>query len=214
MENADTPKRNKYKHFSLIFTVFIAFFIIVGFIFVIWKPDIGTFIGKNKSGTGIFIVNLIFQLILLSVGALLVNWKVVKWKPNLKDVSLLLFLVFILLLFANILLPYIIPPDSNKVESKILNLPTALILTAIILAPLSEEVFFRAALTKYMSPLIAALIFCLFHISYGSVYEVILVFLMGWLFGEYYVRTKNLGTLYVVHMLINAISIFIMGGLK
>jgi len=79
---------------------------------------------------------------------------------------------------------------------------------------LSEEVFFRATLTKYLSPFYSAVIFCLFHISYGSIYEVVLVFLLGWIFGEYYIRTKNLGTLYVVHLILNGLSISIIEGFK
>jgi len=199
----------KSRYFFLIFIIFLILFIVASFD---WEPLVKALASQQK--LKLFVVNLAFQLILLSIGGFLVDWRFVIWKPNIKESALLLFAVLMILLFANVLLPFVIPPDTNQVAKEVLNLPITVIIMAIFLAPLAEEMFFRATLTKYMSPILAAVIFCLFHVSYGSIYEVILVFLLGWLLGEYYIRTRNIGTLYVVHMLINAASIGMMGGLR
>jgi uncharacterized protein len=115
--------------------------------------------------------------------------------------------------------------DSQNVVDKVLDLPLYLWAYAIIVAPLVEEVFFRSFLpflfmnkTRFLSPLkseivssfVATLLFSLAHISYGSVFELIGTFFLGYGLYVTYRVSNDIKVPIIIHMIINLISIIAM----
>jgi membrane protease YdiL (CAAX protease family) len=115
--------------------------------------------------------------------------------------------------------------DSQMVVDKVLDLPVYLWAYAIIVAPLVEEIFFRSFLpflfmskTRFLSPLkseivssfVATLLFSLAHFSYGSVFELIGTFFMGYGLYVTYRVSNDIKVPIIIHMIINLISIIAM----
>jgi len=115
--------------------------------------------------------------------------------------------------------------DSQMVVDKVLDLPVYLWAYAIIVAPLVEEVFFRSFLpflfmskTRFLSPLkseivssfLATLLFSLAHFSYGSIFELIGTFFLGYGLYVTYRVSNDIKVPIIIHMIINLISIIAM----
>lgn len=125
-------------------------------------------------------------------------------------VSLIPAFIFVVLLAA--VAPYLGFDDSHLVESKIMALPPYILLYAITLGPVSEEVFFRAFLPKYTGGFLSSILFGLAHYSYGSYVEIIGTFLLGlYLYGVYKI-SGDVKAPILVHMLINAASLYAVFG--
>jgi len=93
---------------------------------------------------------------------------------------------------------------------KVLGFPEYLIIFAVILAPFSEELFFRAFLTPKIGVIGAAVVFALSHIAYGSIVEVVGAFVLGLIFSLVYVRSKSITPCIAMHIAYNALAIFTM----
>ncbi len=100
--------------------------------------------------------------------------------------------------------------DAQKVDQKITELPFYVLLYAITVGPLAEEVFFRSFLSRYMNPVFANLLFAFAHFSYGSVYEIVGAFGLGIFLYLVYRYSGDLKTAVFAHMLINAGSLYMM----
>lgn len=107
--------------------------------------------------------------------------------------------------------------DSNKVHEKIKEFPIYLLVFAIFLAPISEELFFRGLLTnfssKYLPDLVdlvpQAVLFGILHFAYGSKLEIFATFVIGLIFGYIYKRSKSLMPSILIHATYNLFSILI-----
>lgn len=100
--------------------------------------------------------------------------------------------------------------DAHKVSQKISTLPLYVIIYAITVGPLAEEVFFRSFLTRYVGPIISNLLFAFAHITYGSVYEIVGAFGLGIFLYLLYRLSGDIKTAIWAHMLINLFSIIMM----
>ncbi len=97
--------------------------------------------------------------------------------------------------------------DSSLVADKLSSLPWYVILYAVTIGPLAEEIFFRSFLVRYMHPILANIAFAFAHFSYGSHMEVIGAFVIGLLLYIAYKGSGDLKTAVFLHMMINIGSV-------
>ncbi len=117
-----------------------------------------------------------------------------------------IFLVLFFLGISAILLGF---NDQQKVSDKITSLPLAVLLFAVVGAPITEELFFRGLLVPRTGVLASALLFGLLHFAYGSIVEVMGAFLIGLVLGATFKFSKSVTPCMLAHMVYNAISITI-----
>ncbi len=115
-----------------------------------------------------------------------------------------LFLLLLVLGFFSSLLGF---NDQERVSEKVSDLPFMLLVFAIVLAPLSEEFFFRAFLVPRFGVLISAFLFGIAHFTYGSIVEVLGAFVIGFLLGSIFKKSKSIVPCIIIHMTYNLISI-------
>lgn len=133
-----------------------------------------------------------------------------------------LFLLYILLAVLAFMLNL---NDSHNVVNKVLDLPLYLMFYAVLVAPFVEEIFFRSFLvrlfmdkTKFLSllnseifsSLLATLLFSLAHFSYGSIFELIGTFFMGYALYVTYRVSGDIKVPIIIHMIINFVSLIAM----
>ena len=95
----------------------------------------------------------------------------------------------------------------------IFSLPSILIL--LIIQPIGEEIFFRGFLLDKINSLAGretailttGLLFGIAHLSYAKIYPAIMTCVLGVLFGYVVIKTKNLNTSIIAHILFNLTSI-------
>jgi membrane protease YdiL (CAAX protease family) len=104
---------------------------------------------------------------------------------------------------------------STGIE-KILSQNFVLILSAVFVSPLCEEMFFRATLIDFFdrslkninfSIILSAIVFSIFHIGYGSPLELFGAFVAGIILGFVYKKSKTLLAPILAHFLYNFLSI-------
>lgn len=111
--------------------------------------------------------------------------------------------------------------DSSNIPQLELYFSIPSILILIIIQPIAEEIFFRGFLLdkfknlfgKNIAIFFSSLLFGLAHLSYGNIYPAILTFIIGLLLAVLVVKTKNLYSSIIAHILFNLISfsIYILG---
>ncbi|MBI5046872.1 CPBP family intramembrane metalloprotease [Candidatus Micrarchaeota archaeon] len=102
--------------------------------------------------------------------------------------------------------------DQSKVVDKIGALPWYILALAIFLAPVTEELLFRAFLVPRIGILFSALVFGIVHFSYGSIVEIVGVTAVGLLFGFIFKKSKSIIPTIAIHMVYNLLSIAIVKG--
>ncbi len=109
--------------------------------------------------------------------------------------------------------------DQQNITELVKTLPLYLLAMAVIFAPFSEELLFRALLInklkKYtkssvLAVIIAAVIFASLHITYGSVVELAGAFAIGAILGAVYIKSESILPAILIHMAFNLMSITIM----
>lgn len=119
-----------------------------------------------------------------------------------------------LLLLFGIITLFGIENDTDAVADVIKSLPWFIPLLAIVAAPVTEELFFRALLIPRIGILPSSVLFSLSHCAYGSVIEVAGVFLAALVFSFMYKGSKSIIPPTAVHFAYNLVSImFTMGWL-
>jgi len=118
-----------------------------------------------------------------------------------------IFLVLFMLGMAAILLHF---NDQQKVSDKIESLPLAILVFAVVGAPITEELFFRGFLTNRAGVVLSALFFGLMHFAYGSTVEVLGTFMIGLVLAASFKLTRSITPCIIAHMAYNAISITFM----
>jgi membrane protease YdiL (CAAX protease family) len=105
--------------------------------------------------------------------------------------------------------------DQQKVSERVMDLPLAILALAVLIAPVTEELFFRSFLSPRVGIILSSILFAIAHFSYGSVVEVVGVLFVGLLLGSIYRMSNSLLPCIAVHMAYNFLSIalmLIMGG--
>ncbi|VVC03288.1 CAAX protease self-immunity [Candidatus Bilamarchaeum dharawalense] len=165
--------------------------------YFLWKKDLGTTL--NSIG----FPGSIKTTLLFTVGGLLI----------------LFFVLFIL----GVIITVAGFNDQEKVSDKVSSLPVIVLLFAVLVAPIGEELFFRALLVPkldnfflklikfpHLGILSSAVIFSLAHFAYGSVVETLGVFAIGLLFASIFKASKSITPCILIHMIYNGLSILVM----
>lgn len=100
--------------------------------------------------------------------------------------------------------------DQQKVMEKVNDLPLLVLALAVFLAPITEELFFRAMLVPRAGIILSSLLFGLLHFSYGSVVEIVGVFTIGMLLAAIFRISKSIVPCIAIHLIYNFLSIAMM----
>jgi membrane protease YdiL (CAAX protease family) len=100
--------------------------------------------------------------------------------------------------------------DQANVAQKIIELPLYILVLAVIFAPLTEELLFRALLVPRIGIVPSALVFGVMHFAYGSVVEIIGVVIVGVILALVYRYSKSITPCILIHLLYNLMSIVTM----
>ena len=105
----------------------------------------------------------------------------------------------------------------NNVTEMISQRDPLVVLTAVIAAPLFEELVCRKCIIDRLARfgektavLVSALVFSLFH---GNLYQIFYAFGIGLIFGYVYLRTRKIGYTMLMHFMINFLSGVVAAGL-
>jgi len=135
---------------------------------------------------------------------------------NLKTNILYTFLgfaaLFLTLFILSLIFSFIGFNDQSKVVDIARDLPLYVLVLAVFLAPISEELFFRAFLTPRIGVFLSSLVFGLFHFAYGSVVEIAGAFSIGLILAWIYKKSGSLVPAMVIHLVYNALAIIVMRG--
>ena len=143
---------------------------------------------------------------------------------SLKNTIIFTFLGLVLLFFILLLVGLVATlgsfNDQEKISDKVTNLPFAILLFAIFIAPICEELFFRALLVPkadsfffklvkipHLGVFASSLLFGISHISYGSVVEILGVLAIGILLAAFFKASKSITPCILIHMIYNGLSI-------
>jgi membrane protease YdiL (CAAX protease family) len=102
--------------------------------------------------------------------------------------------------------------DEAKVADVANGLPLSVLAIAVLVAPISEELFFRGFLSTRIGIIPSALIFGLLHVAYGSVVEITGAFLIGIVFALTFQKSKSIIPVIVIHLVYNLISLSVIRG--
>ncbi len=134
--------------------------------------------------------------------------------------GVLLFVIYIAILFAIVIFSEVtgITVNSN-VQQIIGGYPLWALIFLSVIAPLNEEIAFRAFLVPRIGVVLSGLIFAVLHFGYGSVSEIVVALWFGLAGGYVFKRTKSLYPSLITHMAVNsltAITIFLVlhGGIS
>ncbi|MEK6843525.1 MAG: CPBP family intramembrane glutamic endopeptidase, partial [Candidatus Micrarchaeota archaeon] len=97
--------------------------------------------------------------------------------------------------------------DLEKVALIIKTLPLPLLLIAVFVSPISEEIFFRGFLQKHFGLLASTAIFGFSHMFYGSISEILGALFLGAFLGLYVQKKQNLFPAIFAHVAYNALSV-------
>ncbi len=127
--------------------------------------------------------------------------------------SLLLFVALFVLAF---LLSYFSQllglSDLDRIDALLKQQPFFVLVIAVTLSPLAEELFFRGYLQEKFGLAFSTGLFSLLHFVYGSWVEVLGALLVALLLGLYVRREKNLYPCILSHALYNLVSIYVVLG--
>jgi len=97
--------------------------------------------------------------------------------------------------------------DEEKIVEKVSSLPWYILLFAILLAPISEELFFRAFLVPRIGILFSSVAFGLVHVAYGSMMEILGATLIGIILALIFKLSRSITPCLLIHIIYNLISI-------
>ncbi|MBI5227973.1 CPBP family intramembrane metalloprotease [Candidatus Micrarchaeota archaeon] len=191
--------------------IFLAIFvlsIISFFLFIIFFKDT-------------YLYNFFVQLGVFSLGAFLV-WKndlkgtlsSIGFPGSIKNTAIYFVLGMLALFTALMILSFVSLHfgfnDQVKVAEKIQGLPIYVLFIAVFLAPIAEELLFRAALIPRIGMLPSTIIFALAHFAYGSIIEILGTFLIGLLLSIIFTRSKSITPIILIHITYNLFSVLVL----
>jgi len=116
-------------------------------------------------------------------------------------------LIFVVAVLNAVILLLLDMNDAHKVYDVMSGVPAWILVLAVIIAPVTEELFFRAALVPRIGIVLSSLLFGLFHVSYGSIAEIIGAFLIGMVLAFVYRKSKSIITPMLLHICFNLVSV-------
>jgi membrane protease YdiL (CAAX protease family) len=188
---------------------------------------IGAVIGSISTNTANMALTICFSLILsfLVVSYLLSKGK--KPKAIIKELGLSrkalnwrtaalalgLFAIYLIIIFAFALFSSLTGIQiSSNVQQAIGGYPLWALIFVAVIAPINEEIAFRAFLVPRIGVILSGLVFAVLHFGYGSFAEIAVALWFGLTGGYVFKRTKSLYPSLITHMAVNsltAISIFV-----
>lgn len=205
----------------------------VGFLIV--YPIIGVLLSQNSSQIDFEISSGVLNgiVIFTIVTTVWLAWPLLKHekkqatKPiNLKKILLTYIMMYVAVLVINVALSYITQSDTSQnqaliIEAMKLN-PTYVILSAVIMAPVVEEIVFRGVLYRkirnanrfYAAIVISAFSFGLMHVlqsalelNYADLVFIVVYIVLGLFFAKIYEETGKLSNAIMLHFINNAVGI-------
>ncbi len=120
------------------------------------------------------------------------------------------FLMLAAAILANSILYFSGISDQAKIVDVVSSLPLYLIIVSFTLAPISEELFFRAFLVPRIGVPVSSILFALIHAAYGSIAELFGAFFLGFVLANAYYYLRDPLPCIIAHALFNLLSISIM----
>ncbi|MFH0835711.1 MAG: type II CAAX endopeptidase family protein [Candidatus Micrarchaeota archaeon] len=167
------------------------------------------------------LASLVFNLALLFAPFFLLKLEGVKNKKLLERIFLkkeklfplarrtiaLLGAFLIVLLVEGLVLKTVGVADQEKIAFVVSNANPWLLLMAVTLGPIAEELFFRGYIQQKLGVFVTSVIFALFHYGYGSIAEIIAAFSVSVLLGLELRKNKNIIPCILAHAFYNLFSI-------
>jgi len=170
-------------------------------------------------------LNIYFLLLLFSVSLLYFKNSCKKLGLSKQNLSkgiffgfIAFFSIFLFTIFVELVVDFFGINVSTGVE-EVLSGNLILILSAIFISPISEEIFFRATLLDFLeknikneniSIILSSFVFSIFHFGYGSVLEILGAFVAGVVFAFTYKKSKTIIAPIFGHFLYNFLSIILL----
>jgi len=118
--------------------------------------------------------------------------------------------VFIALLILEAVFSAFELSDQEKIVEKVSTLPWYILIFAIIAAPVSEELFFRAFLVPRIGITVSSIAFGLVHFAYGSMVEIVGAIIIGVILAVVFKSSRSITPCLAIHIIYNLISIAVM----
>jgi len=170
-------------------------------------------------------LNIYFLLLLFSVSLLYFKNSCKKLGLSKQNLSkgiffgfIAFFSIFLFTIFVELVVDFFGINASTGVE-EVLSGNLILILSAIFISPICEEIFFRATLLDFLeknikneniSIILSSFVFSIFHLGYGSVLEILGAFVAGVVFAFTYKKSKTIIAPIFGHFLYNFLSIILL----
>ena len=106
--------------------------------------------------------------------------------------------------------------NQEAIESALAATPFLMIITVIFLGPIVEEIIFRLVLMNLFNwkpvfnIIISSFVFGLIHVLVGGWIHIIPYFLMGLVFGYFYLKNNNIWHVTILHILHNSLTVLLM----
>ena len=106
--------------------------------------------------------------------------------------------------------------NQELIASALSAMPVLMIFTVVFLGPIVEEIIFRLVLMNLFNwkpiynLIFSSLVFGLIHVLVGGFIHLITYFLMGLVFGYFYLKQKNIWHVTILHMLHNGLTVILM----
>lgn len=130
-------------------------------------------------------------------------------KDVIKYVGLGMLLLVVGAVIAGLSVKLLFPAAENTTPQVIQKLPWYVLLFAVAVGPVTEEIFFRGLLCKRFGILPSAIVFGLVHLTYGSIYQVVGTFTIGLVLGYLFSKSQSIVPGILVHSAYNLFSIVI-----
>jgi len=102
--------------------------------------------------------------------------------------------------------------NQEMVEATLNAMPLLMVITVAFFAPIVEEIVFRLVLMNHFNVapiwnlILSSLIFGFVHVLVGGIIHIVPYFLMGLVFGYFYLKNRNIWHVTVLHMLHNGVT--------
>jgi hypothetical protein len=128
-----------------------------------------------------------------------------KWAVvNSAAILVSIFVALFILGYVSLLLGF---NDQEKIAEKVGGLPFPILIFAALVAPISEELFFRGLLTPRIGVVFSSLAFGLSHLAYGSTVEVAGTVVVGIILGFAFRMSKSVTPCILAHMAYNSLAV-------
>ncbi|MEM4330187.1 MAG: CPBP family intramembrane glutamic endopeptidase [Candidatus Bilamarchaeaceae archaeon] len=116
-------------------------------------------------------------------------------------------LVMTVMLLLSIIFSYLGIKDNEKVFDVLNKVPFWILPFAVIVAPITEELLFRAALVPRIGIIGSSFAFGILHIFYGSFMEVVGTIAIGFVLGFIYKKSESIIPPIAIHLFFNLLTV-------